>query len=713
MPMRFLVFSMMLLIASPALANDAEFFEKKIRPVLVEHCFKCHSNQAAKIKGKLLLDSGAGIRKGGASGPSLVAGNADASLLIKALRYDGALQMPPAGKLPKAVIADFEKWVGLGAVLPKDDAADVVKKPSNMSEVARKHWAFQPIRKPALPAVKRTDWVRNGIDAFVLAKLESAGLPPAPPASAAMLTRRLYFDLIGLPPTPEELQDGSPMEKTIDRLLASPHYGERWGRHWLDVVRYADSAGYELDTFYDFAWQYRDYVIRSLNDNKPMDRFLQEQLAGDELWPDSEEARIATGFCTVGPYAYEGGIGRPKVIEYQRLTDIADTTGSALLGLTVGCARCHDHKYDPISQHDYFALQAIFAASEFKDEKIGPSRAKSTLAARVLQNRPEAPKTHLLRRGELETPGEEVAPALIRLLSENVRDQPGRDVKGRRAALARWLTAPENPLTARVLANRVWQWHFGKALVRTPNDFGVQGELPTHPELLDYLAAELVSHGWDLKHLHRLILNSNTYRMSSGGVEQSAQRDPDHRLLSRFPRRRLEAEAVWDGLHAVAGTLNRKPYGPAVVPPVDPDALKSLLNTNWKVTADKTEWTRRGVYIAVRRSLQFPLFDTFNGAKGLESCAGRENTVVAGQALMLLNSEAVRSQAKALAERLRRECPKDEAERVRRGWLLVFSRPATASEVERTLAFLRGREGDALTLWCLALLNANEFLYID
>ena len=394
-------------------------------------------------------------------------------------------------------------------------------------------------------------------------------------------------------------------------------------------------------------------------------------------------------------------------------TDIADTTGSALLGLTVGCARCHDHKYDPISQHDYFAMHAIFAASEFKDEKIGPSRAKQTLAARVLQNRQEAPKTHLLHRGELETPGEEVAPGLIRLLSEKVPDKPGRDVKGRRAALARWLTAPENPLTARVLANRVWQWHFGKALVRTPNDFGVQGEPPTHPELLDYLAAELVAHGWDLKHLHRLILNSNTYRMSSRGAEKSAKRDPDHRLLSRFPRRRLEAEAVWDYLHAVAGTLNRKQYGPAVVPPVDPDALKSLLNTNWKVTPDKTEWTRRGVYIAVRRSLQFPLFDTFNGAKGLESCAGRENTVGAGQALTLLNSEAVRAQANALAERLRRECPKDETQRVRRGWLLVFSRPATESEVERTLAFLRGRDGDALAQWCLALLNANEFLYID
>ncbi len=623
--MRFLSLPMLLLIASPGLANDAEFFETKIRPALAEHCYKCHSKQASKIKAGLFLDTAAGIRT----------------------------------------------------------------------------------------AVKRADWPRNDIDAFVLAKLEGAGLQPAPPADSTMLTRRLYFDLIGLPPTPEELQDGSAVANTIDRLLASPHYGERWGRHWLDVVRYADSAGYELDTFYDFAFSYRDYVIRALNDNKPMDRFLQEQVAGDELWPESEDARIATGFCTVGPYAYEGGIGRPKVVEYQRLTDIADTTGSALLGLTVGCARCHDHKYDPISQRDYFAMQAIFAASEFKDEKVGPSRAKARLAARVLQNRQELPKTHLLRRGDLDAPGAEVAPALIRLLSENVPDLPGREVKGRRAALARWLTAPDNPLTARVLANRVWQWHFGKALVRTPNDFGVQGDPPTHPELLDFLASELVSHGWDLKHLHRLILNSNTYRMSSRGAERSAERDPDHRLLSRFPRRRLEAEAVWDYLHAVAGTLNRKQHGPAVVPPVDPDALTSLLNTNWKVTPDRAEWTRRGVYLAVRRSLQFPLFGAFNGTQGLESCAGRENTVVASQALTLLNSEAVHAQAKALADRLRRECPGDDAQRVRRGWLLVFSRSATEYEVERTLAFLRGREGDALGLWCLALLNANEFLYID
>ena len=610
-------------------------------------------------------------------------------------------------------------------------------------EIARKHWSLQPIAKPAAPAVRRSGWTRNPIDAFVLARLEAAGLSPAPAAEPLVLLRRLHFDLTGIPPAPEEIESfqkdakadaDAALRRTIDRLLASPQHGERWARHWLDVARYADSAGYELDSTYGSAWRYRDYVIRSLNSDKPLDRFLQEQVAGDELWPDSEEAKIATGLCTVGPYPFEGGIGRPKVIEYKRLTDIADTVGSALLGLTVGCARCHDHKFDPISQADYFGLQAIFAGSELRGIKISGDRREDTGTMRVLGNRTETPPTHLLRRGELDTPGAEVGPSLPqRLPGGGPIDVPAKKADGRRAALARWLVAKENPLPARVLVNRVWQWHFGKGLVRTPNDFGVQGEPPTHPELLDYLAAELVASGWSLKHLDGLILESATYRMASIASAASATKDPDHRLLSRFPRRRLESEMVWDHLHAAAGTLNPKMFGPAVVPPVDAEVLKTLMNARWKVTEDPAERNRRGNYLVVRRSLPLPMFETFNIASSVESCPGRQNTVVAGQALTLLNNDTIVEQARTLAGRLLRECPGDPQAQVRRAWLLVFSRPPTAEETAQALGFIARREasfgsarpplvpigapesahGGALAEWCLALVNANEFLYVD
>jgi Protein of unknown function (DUF1553)/Protein of unknown function (DUF1549)/Planctomycete cytochrome C len=731
---RFLLALMLPTVAAhSAWAADDEF-ETKIRPILIEHCAKCHSRSANKLKGALSLDGGDTMRKGGDSGPAVVPGDPERSLLVKAIRYgDPDLRMPPKQKLPAEAIASLELWIKRGAQAPNAPA----KATRSTEEIARTHWSLQPLVKPALPAVRRSEWVRNPIDAFVLARLEAAGLSPAPPAEPLVLLRRLHFDLTGIPPTPEEIEafrknpDGAG-QRTIDRLLTSPQHGERWARHWLDVARYADSAGYELDSTYGSAWRYRDYVIRSLNADKPLDRFLQEQIAGDEMWPDSEEAKIATGLCTLGPYPFEGGIGRPKVIEYQRLTDIADTVGSSLLGLTVGCARCHDHKFDPISQADYFGLQAIFAGAELRGTKISGDRREDNGEMRVLGNRSEMPTTHLLRRGDLDSPGAEVGPALPHLLPGG-GPIPVKKSEGRRTALARWLVAKENPLPARVLANRVWQWHFGKGLVRTPNDFGVQGESPTHPELLDFLAVELVSSGWSLRHLDRLILDSATYRMASTSSAESATKDPDHRLLSRFPRRRLEAEIVWDHLHAAAGTLNPKMYGPAIVPPVDAEALKTLLNARWKVTEDPVERNRRGIYLVVRRSLPLPLFETFNIAGSVESCPARQNTVVASQALTLLNNDAILEQAQTLAGRLLRECPDDVRAQVRRAWLLVFSRPVTESEETQALAFLARRtaslgtsrpslapigaeasaHGGALAEWCLALVNTNEFLYID
>jgi cytochrome c553 len=737
---RFAATLMLFAVAVPPgrAADDVDEFEKKIRPILVEHCAKCHSRSANKLKGSLSLDGRDTMLKGGDTGPALVPGDPERSLLVRAIRHgDSELKMPPRGKLPDEQIAAIERWIKNGAKAPN---AQPAKAPRSMDDIVRTHWSLQPLHKPAIPPVARAGWIRNPIDAFVLARLEAAGLSPAPAAEPLVLLRRLHFDLTGIPPTPEEIdafrkEDAEPaLRRTINRLLASPQHGERWARHWLDVARYADSAGYELDSTYGSAWRYRDYVIRSFNVDKPLDRFLQEQIAGDELWPDSEEAKIATGLCTLGPYAFEGGIGRPKVVEYQRLTDIVDTVGSSLLGLTVGCARCHDHKFDPISQADYFGLQAIFAGSELHGIKISGDRREDTGDMRVLGNRTETPATHLLRRGELDAPGDEVGPGLPRRLpGGGPIDVPAGKAEGRRTALARWLVAKDNPLPARVLANRVWQWHFGKGLVRTPSDFGVQGEPPTHPELLDFLAAELVASGWSMRHLDRLILDSATYRMASTAPAGSATRDPDHRLLSRFPRRRLEAEVVWDHLHAAAGSLNSKMFGPAVVPPVDAEVLKTLLNARWKVTEDPAERNRRGIYLVVRRSLPLPLFETFNIAGSVESCPARPNTVVVGQALTLLNNDVIHEQARTLAGRLLRECPDDALAQVRRAWLLVFSRPATTEEETQAVAFLARRteslgsarpplapigapasaHGGALAEWCLALFSANEFLYVD
>ncbi len=683
-----------------------EFFENRIRPVLVKHCYSCHSQDAArtgKLKGGLRLDSRASVHKGGDNGPVLVPGKPAASLLIKALHYkEDDLQMPPKGKLPEAVIADLETWIKLGAADPRQ-GPEVVLTPA---ERARTHWAFQPIRNPKSEIRNPKSEARNPIDVLVDAKRHAAGLEAAPEADRAMLLRRATFDLLGLPPAPEVietfLKDDRPdaYERAIDRLLASASYGERWGRHWLDVVRYADSAGYEIDDFYPHAWHYRDYVIRSFNADKAFDRFVQEQVAGDELWPDSSEAKLATGMHTVGPYAFEGGIARPQVVEYQRLTDLADTTSSAFLGLTAGCARCHDHKFDPIAQQDYFGLQAIFAASE----------AKEVSGMRILAARKQTPTIHVLKRGDLETPGVVAAPAILRAL------RGGRaleDTDSRRTSLAVWLTSPNNPLTARVIANRVWLWHFGKGLVRTPNDFGSQGEPPTHPALLDYLAIELFRSGWSLKHLHRLIMTSSTYRQSSAGSAEAVVKDPDCRLLSRFPRRRLEAEAVWDALHAAAGTINRKPFGPAVYPPIDASATKTKLNTKWEPATDRREWTRRAVYMVVRRSLVLPMFRTFNGAIPVESVGMREDTVEAAQALALLNGAVAVEQAKQFAVRLRRECGADKSRLIERAWLLAFGRPVTAAEKAKALEFLADGRAASLLELCQALLNANEFLYID
>jgi hypothetical protein len=619
-----------------------------------------------------------------------------------------------------------------------------------------KRWAFRPVQKVEPPA-DSTGWSANPIDRFVQAKLREHGLQPAGPTEKRPLIRRVTFDLIGLPPTPEEVAafvaDSSPdaLAKVVDRLLASPQYGERWGRHWLDVVRYADTAGFEQDFFYPNAWRYRDYVIQALNADKPFDRFIQEQVAGDELWPGNPEAVTATGMYCVGPALSEAAM-IPNQLEYDWLTDAADTTGAAFLGLTFGCARCHDHKYDPLTQRDYFAMQAIFAASDRPfPTKIRLDRIKALngLLAEVpvpkellndprctvqsdekvglhLFHRAQAWNVHRLRRGELSKPREVVGPAFPEALlaEEHPADFAGVETRRRRARLAAWLTSAENPLTARVLVNRVWGWHFGQAIVRTPNDFGTQGEPPTHPELLDWLARDLMDHGWSLKRLHRLILLSKTYQMQSVAAGRGLQVDPENRLLWHFPRHRLEGEAIRDTMLACAGSLNRKPSGPPVVPLLSGPELTGLFDAKlkWPITKNAAEHTRRSVYLLVRRTFTYPLFAAFDPPAVMTSCPQRTRTVVPTQALTLLNSPLVREQSVAFARRLLKECGDSPADIVPRAWQLAFCRSATRTEIERAQSFLRTRTTAAkkpapleaaLAELCLALFNANEFIYVD
>jgi hypothetical protein len=730
----------------PAAPGPERFFAQKIGPVLTDSCLKCHGGK--KVRGDLRLDTRAGLLRGGEHGPILVPGDPERSLLIQALRYaHDDIKMPPGKPLPDAVVRDFVTWVKAGAPWPEK----TVLSPGRASAL----WAFEPVGDVE-PPDDPDGWSDNPIDRFVRARLRERGLRPAGPADRRTLLRRVTFDLTGLPPTPEEvdafLADRAPdaYERLVERLLASPHYAERWARHWLDVVRYADSGGFEADHFYASAWRYRDYVIRALAADRPLDRFLQEQVAGDELWPDDPEAVRATALYCVGPAQEDSAMVADR-LEYDWLTDAADTTGAAFLGLTLGCARCHDHKYDPISQKDYFALQAVFAASDrpfpakirlarikalngLLSERPVPRgllndprctvRAEDATGLRLF-HRAEPLPVRLLHRGELARPGAPVAPALPAALrpagGPRFADVPAT---GRRAALARWLTAPDNPLTARVLVNRVWGWHFGQGLVRTPNDFGAQGEPPTHPELLDWLARDFTRHGWGLKHLHRRILLSRAYRMSSFADARDNPQlvDPENRLLWRFPRRRLEGEAVRDALLACAGTLNRKAFGPAVVPPLEREELTGLFGakTKWPVTRDAAEHTRRSVYLLVRRTFTYPLFAAFDPPEVMTSCARRLQTTVPTQALALLNSPLARAQSAACARRLLHECGGEAGPLVARAWRLAFGRAPAAAEAERARAFLQARTAAhggnreaALAELCLALFNANEFVYVD
>jgi hypothetical protein len=752
--------------------------------ILEHNCFGCHGK--ARVSG-LDLRQRETLLKGGKRGPAVIPGKAQESLLYRAVIQDGELKMPPSGApLAKADLETLRKWIEEGAIWDED-----VKGPEP------KWWSLRNPKRPPVPAVKASSWVRTPIDAFILAKLEEMGLNPAPPASKLTLVRRAYFDLIGLPPTPEQvrsvLEDRAPnaYEKLIDQLLASPQYGERWGRHWLDVVRYADSSGFEGDLYYPNAWRYRDYVIHSFNDDKPYNQFVQEQIAGDELWPDDLtlegsyivperkhidlERRIGTGLYTIGPADPSSGLNEQQA-SYERLADMADTTGSAFLGLTIGCARCHDHKFDPITQKDYYRLQAIFAGSEEKEipvvdtmkvkdyrkampellkledlrreferlEKQRGKRDENELKAEERRQRDEllarigkayvhaprhyetasvlghseiVPDVHIAARGDFRKKLEKVGPGFPAVLSDGKEIQEPENrpfVPQRRKALALWLTKPDHPLTARVIVNRIWAWHFGRGIVATPNDFGRQGELPTHPELLDWLAADFVARGWSIKAMHRAIMLSSAYQMSSESNEANAKVDVDNHYVWRMSRQRLEAEELRDAVLFCAGDLNMKMGGSPVIPPLNNEELAALEDeAQWPATSDPAEPLRRSVYLFSKRTFRMPFLETFDMPDNSLSCARREATTVAPQALALLNNKYILGQARVFAERLKHDFGNEPKAWIDHAWEIALGRRPAEEEERKALEMFRNSSPEELSRFCLMVFNLNEFLYVD
>jgi mono/diheme cytochrome c family protein len=951
-----------------------QFFETKIRPVFVENCVKCHGDK--KPKADLRLDSLAGMLSGGDQGPAIVPGDPEKSLLIKAIRHDDReLKMPPTGKLTKDQIADITQWVKMGAPWPGADKGTVVRKGEfQITDKDRAHWAFQPRKRPAVPQVKNKGWVTNPIDSFILAQLEAKGPQPNPPASKQELIRRVYYDLTGLPPTPQEVDsfvnDASPKsyELLLDRLLSSPRYGEKWGRHWLDLVRFAETNSYERDNPKPHAWRFRDYVIRAFNQDKPYDQFVREQLAGDELgYPEAKasglgqdaDAIIATGFYRLGIWDDEPS--DPLQARYDGLDDIVATAGQVFLGLTFDCARCHDHKIDPIPQKDYYRLVSFFhninhyrnggptderpilptpevkAAYEQKSRALeakkdgvqaqltaieqefrtlydkekkktvqqpdlddlhyrfyrdtwtklpdfaalkheesgrlprnvfdlspktrneafgfvfegvlivpadgkytfyldsddgsrltingrmlleydgihdigkeqtatvglpkgrlpikleyfqnlfgmglyvawsGPGFGRRLLSAPVDSERSEVQNfallfktdgprllgkerfgqhqklkkeldalkkqkipaemalcvtetsskpadTFVLLRGNPHVKGPKVEPAFPVILSgkDAVIPQPpaGAKTTGRRLALANWIVAPDNPLSARVMANRLWQFHFGRGIVRSPNDFGLQGTRPTHPELLDWLASEFIAQGWRMKAMHRLIMTSSAYRMSSRGDVKALAADPANDLFWRFDMRRLSAEEIRDSILSVTGSLNLKMYGPGVYPEIPKEVLagQSRPGFGWGKSPIE-EQNRRSVYVHVKRSLLLPILESFDIAETDRSTPVRFSTTQPTQSLAMLNGEFLNKQADVFAGRLRHEAGKDIQKQVKLALALARQRPPTDADVQRGIRLieaLRTQDGAseeaALKYFCLMVLNLNEFVYLD
>ncbi|MBX9677571.1 MAG: DUF1553 domain-containing protein [Gemmataceae bacterium] len=944
-----------------------QFFESKIRPILVENCCKCHADK--KQRGDLRVDGRSHLLAGGEIGPAIVLGEPEKSLLIKAVRHEEPdLKMPPDNKLSKEKIADLAMWIKMGAPWPGDEKTPVAKKKSGEKEITpkdREFWSFVPVKRPAVPQVRQSEWAKNPIDAFVLSKLEAKGLKPNPPASKQELVRRAYYNVTGLPPTPAEaeafVKDNAPdaYAKLIDKLLDSPRFGEKWARHWLDQVRYAETNSYERDNPKPHVWRYRDYVVRSFNEDKPYDVFLKEQLAGDEMANAGPDQLIATGFYRLGIWDDEPS--DPLQSRYDGLDDILTTVSQTMLGLTLDCARCHDHKIDPIQHKDYYRFLAFFQninhyrnggptdeaaifanenakaelarkiaqmekrrdevqrqilliekefesakgnkgtpvsskasidelkfrfyrgawqtlpefdAIKHEDEGIlpqgyfdislrtrneeigfvfegtllvpedgkyafhldsddgsrlivngkklieydgihgvgkektasirlaagrvpirleyfqnvsgyglfaawsGPGFERRPLTApptvknasgdfvgglkkegpivlgkakfeeyqrlkkelETLKN-PEikaagekalivsepgqkTPEAFVFLRGNPTSKGPKVEPGIpevLTLASLKLPDlSPTPKSSGRRTQLAAWIASKENPLTARVMANRLWQNQFGRGIVRSTSNFGTQGDRPTHPELLDWLASEFVEHGWSVKKMLKTMMLSNTFQMSSRVNEEAIKADPTNDLLWRFDMRRLSAEEIRDSILAVSGNLNLKMHGPPTYPEIPKEVLagQSVPGRGWP-TSSTEEQNRRSIYVHVKRSLLLPVLEAFDLAEADRPTATRFASTQPTQALLLLNSEFAQRQADALAARLRKDAGEKLEDQVRHGLNLTTQRTPTDAEVRKAMDLIKGLRDDGVSpeasirYFCLMALNLNEFVYLD
>lgn len=903
----------------PITDQQRDFFEQEVRPILVGKCYECHAGR--EVSGGLLLDSKNGLRKGGDSGSAIVVGDPDASLLIEAVRYQNPdLQMPPKNALSAAEIASLERWVAMGAPDPREDA--VVSggpRPTGMSiEDGRKFWSFRPVADPPLPEVDEENWVRSPVDAFVLSKLESMGLSPAPPADKRTLLRRVTFDLTGLPPTPAETeafladQEDGAFNRVVERLLSSPHYGVRWGRHWLDVARYADSNGLDENLAYGQAWRYRDYVVNAFNNDKPFDRFLVEQVAGDLLPHADAETKTATGFLVLGAKV----LAEPDMekLVMDTIDEQLDATGKAFMAMTIGCVRCHDHKFDPLKQTDYYALAAIFkstrtfaesrtgvikhwheysfataeeleslkevdariaklksAASSFRSRAMtklrDEARAKAVeylmaaarfepsmslaevttiaepfgLHPRILHhcrlhlayNKSDpffAPWHELSQNGGAEAVEQHYRPLFermeqalqaakekdakattladpqleqarvalhdlsgflavppkaeyafdeetlaeyykledeARLFESSAPDQAtamgvseqetlsevpvhirgshlnlGKPVRREfpevmrtssvrpvfpkaqsgRLQLAEWMASTQHPLTARVMVNRIWGWHFGRGIVGTTENFGQLGDRPSHPELLDWMARHFMESGWSVKDLHRLILTSSTYQMDSihPNAASSAEIDPENLALWKFRQQRLEAEQIRDAILAASDRLDLTLGGKTI-----PLRNRQFVFNHTSVDHTKYDSLRRALYLPIIRNNVYTLFEQFDFPDPTMPTGHRSSTVVAPQALLIMNSDLVMDSADALALHLAAHS-KDDNERIRLAYEKTLGRPPSTEESQRALAFIGDLTSQALTatgvdesqvmrawsMLCQSLFATNEFLYV-
>ncbi len=746
-------------VAQDSSAETDAFFESKIRPLLVERCYQCHSG--IEVKGSLRLDSAESLNHGGESGPVVVTGQPDESLLIQAVRHQRGLKMPPDGRLTETQIADLAAWIKSGAGWPGatamidsgSTAESSIAARATFSSEEKSYWAYQLVGNPEPPAVEQDIRIKSPIDRFILAKLDELELTPAMPADKLTLLRRVTFDLTGLPPTAEEvaafLQDESQQafETVVNRLLDSPHYGERWGRHWLDVVRYAETTANDANAVMRYAWRYRNYVIDAFNRDLPYDQFLIEQLAGDLLpATDSFETNtrriVATGFLMVGPKALAETDKEQSRLDI--VDDQIDVTGRAMLGLTIACARCHDHKFDAIRTVDYYALAGIFRSTEpFQNEVRNATMWWEFPVPQGDSQEPlivMAPKEALPRdlrvhlRGNRFTLGPTVPRGVIQIVSAASPSAVPANLtceNSGRLELAQWIASDQNPLTPRVMVNRIWQHHFGRGLVATSDNFGIRGERPSHPELLDWLASRFVESGWSVKAMHRLMVLSGTYQQC-GPASAAAQRaDPDQRWLSSFPRRRLSAEELRDAMLAVSGALDRVPgtseSGEYLVSKAENIGAMILPN---RLAADDpfySTFLKRSIYLPIVRNILPDVLALFDAADPNNVTAVRNETTVASQSLFLLNSPFVREQARQMAQRWLAEETLSDEQRIERMHRMAFGREPSPEELAQSLAFLaayleaaramaRPEAERRLTAWqsyCQILLCENEFMYVE